>query len=456
MNGMRRIATSFALLLVPVSLAWGAEAAYRMTHRIWLLGGVPEAFVLDGLRSAGVRSLALPVGRITAGGSDAQFTPTPIPSLAALSGWPVTPVVWVEGAGEIGGDASALATQLGPTLGAISGRSGLVLAARQYLPGVGELAAALAKHLGHQVELCVSAQDLSNHLPKGGWPNVLPVAVAGGLPAAVGFPASTLQDDRNAIDRIDGSATRYRLAVVIAPRIEPKPLTSALDLGPLCLGDVATFKTGGWGYVFELRRSLDWGGLRLGAGQSVEVAFPDVASYHRDLGDLMRPVRNGLEGWDTIGLPGPEPVVGISRRALIDYLSGGPASPTPEVAAEWTSATALRLTLVNPTSQGSAIGTTGTWVELWFAGSEVRDLQLGQFTGTEYGRYVGGQWRRTAAGGASVVRLYLVYLPPNTRVSGGVVDFLTRPREVSARWVVRTGDGHDIYGPISQVLTTTR
>ena len=343
------------------------------------------------------------------GPGDARFAPAPLPDLSSLVGWSVTPVVWITGNGEAEGDAAVFSVQVGPTLNAVPGRSGLLLAARQYAPGIPKFAATLARRLGRPVELCMAAQDLGNTLPPGGWPDVLPVAMAGGLPASLGFPASTTMDDEKAIAAIDSTGTAYRLAIVIIPRVKPALVSGGADLAALCFGDVANYQPGSWGDLFVLRRPIDWGGTRLAAGESVEVSFMDIARYHRDLGAFMRPVRQGLRGWDTVSLPGAEPTIGISRRGLLDYFSGGPSWPTPEIESEWVSTTTLRVTLVNPTPHCSAIGSTATSVELRFAGSEVRDIQLGQFTGTEYGRYQGKTWRRTAAREASVVRLYVLF-----------------------------------------------
>jgi hypothetical protein len=454
MSVMRRRAALSILLLLATGAAASVPPAARLTHRVWLLGGVPEGYVLDALRSAGVASVAVPVGNVQLSAGDARFSPSPLSDLGALAGWSVTPIVWIAGDGEAAGDAEVFAVQLGPTLSAVPGRSGLLLAARQFAPGIPKFAAALARRLGQPVELCMAAQDLGANLPPGGWPNVLPVAVAGGLPASLGFPASLTADDEKALTAIDRSGTAYRFAVVIMPRISPAPASGSADLAALCFGDVANYKPGSWGDLFVLRRPVDWGGARLAAGESVEVAFMDMARYHRDLGTFMRPVREGLRGWDTVGLPGPEPTIGISRRGLLDYFAGGPSWPVPEIESAWTSSTTLRVTLVNPTPHCSAIGSTATSVELQFSGSEVRDIQLGQFTGTEYGRYQGKSWRRTAAREATAVRLYVLFLPPNARVSGGTVDFLTRPREIEGRWSVRLGDGRDVVGsPVAIPVT---
>ena len=166
----------------------------------------------------------------------------------------------------------------------------------------------------------------------------------------------------------------------------------------LSSGEAAAFNPGERGSVFRLRKPLDWGGVSLAVGQSVTVEMVDTATYHRDLGMLLRPVRPLLEGWDTVGLPNAEPTFGMSRGAFFEYLRGESPYPRPHVEAEWPGPTAMRVALTNPTAQASALATTGNWVELRFAGTEVRDVQLGDFGGMEYGR-VGADdsWHLTVA-----------------------------------------------------------
>jgi len=205
-----------------------------------------------------------------------------------------------------------------------------------------------------------------------------------------------------------------------------------------------------------LRRAVDWGGVAVEANQSITVELVDTARYHRDLGLLLRPVRPLLVGWDTVGLPPPEPTLGMSREAFLAYLRGGEPFPSPQVVVAWPEAGVMRVTVANPTPQASALATTGNWVELRFEGTEVRDVQLGDFAGMEYGRMVGGVWHRTVARDASALRLFLTFVPPQARVTGCVVTFLSHPRSVVSRWSVRLGDGSDVSGPLQAMPLTTR
>jgi hypothetical protein len=443
MNGLARFTTALVGLALAVVLP---AAGHELTHRVWLGSGVPEPAVMESLHGAGVASFALVVGRVQLGDNESRLSII-AGDFKGLSGYPTHPVVWVDGAGDAAGDAESFVVQLDPVLRSVPNRAGLVLAARRFEPGIARFAMDVAKRVGGNVELVLPARDLAANVPAGGWQGVHLVAVAGGHPVALGFAASTLQDDAAAVDDIDAAGVRYRVAVVIKPRVDPPPGPAGGDLANVCFGEAATYRPGAWGDVFELRRAIDWGGKRLEAGQSIELSFLDIARYHRELGVLMRPVRAGLDGWDTLELPAPDPTVGITRRGFVDYLTGGPARPSPIVEVEWPSSASLRITLNNASSQTSAIGRMANWVEIEFSGTEARDVRLGAFTGTQYGRYLGATFRQTAVREANIVRFYAIYIPANRRITDGVIEFLSRPRDMRTRWGVRLTDGTDLVGP---------
>ncbi|HVN75399.1 MAG TPA: hypothetical protein VMT19_03715 [Thermoanaerobaculaceae bacterium] len=451
-----RLAATCAVLALAVA-GVAAEGPRRLSHRVWLLSGVPDEGTLTALRAEGVGAFVLPVGRVEIGAGSSRFTLAQLPDLSPLAGWPVAYLVWVEGSGKASGDPDSFVTQLTPVQRSVAGADDIVLASREYFPGLPEFAVKVAARLQRPVELALPAQDLMQHMPPGGWPRVRPVAVAFGNPSALGFPAATLHDDLLALDVLDGTPVPYRVAIVVAPSAEPSPGPGGGSLALLSSGETAAFTPGERGSVFRLRKAVSWGGVPLAVGQSVTVEMVDTAMYHRDLGLLLRPVRPLLEGWDTVGLPNPEPTLGMSRAAFLEYLRGESPYPRPRVDTSWTGPTAVRLTLTNPTAQASALATTGNWVELRFEGTEVRDVQLGEFGGMEYGR-IGpdGGWHLTVARDASAIRLFLTFVPPQARVAGALVTFLSRPHDVNARWHVRLGDGTDAGGPLEPVPLSPR
>jgi hypothetical protein len=455
MAAMVRRSLAGAVVALLVAGGGWAEVGHSLKHRVWLLNGLPDDATLTALRAAGVRGLVLPVGQVELAGDASRFTLSPLPDLKGLAGWDVTPLVWVEGSGKASGDPDTFAAQLAPVQGSFPGGAGLLLVSKRYSPGVVGLAAGAAKKLRQTVELALPAAELAQHAPRGGWEMIRAVVVAFGNPPALGFPASTLQDDLMALDRLDAGLVPYRVAIVVVPRATPPPGPAGVSLAAIAGAETSVFSPGERGDVFQLRKAVSWGGVPVDANQSITVEMVDTARYNRDLGLLLRPVRPRLEGWDTVGLPAPEPTLGMSREAFLDYLRGGSPYPRPEVAVELQGAV-MKVSLANPTPQASALARTGNWIELSFEGAEVGDVLLGDFSGMEYGRPERGVWHATVARDATALRFYLTFVPPRSRVAGCQVTFLSRPRAVRAGWGVRVGDGSGVTGPLELVPLTTR
>jgi hypothetical protein len=456
MTPMARTWLAVAVLTMVSAVAGGVEPPRALTHRVWLLNEIPDEAALTTLRAAGIDGVVVPVGKVELNGGGSHFSLGTVPDLKSLAGWPVTALVWVGGSGRATGDPATFAAQLAPVQRSLPGAPGLLLAARQYSPGVVAFATGVAGRLHQRVELALPATALAQVLPSGGWDHLHPVAVAFGNPPALGFPPSTLQDDLSALDHLDALGVPYRVAVVVAPHADPAPGPAGASLAVIASGETASYHPGERGDAFQLRKEVNWGGTTVAAGRTITVEMVDTARYNRDLGLLLRPARPLLEGWDTVGLPASEPTLGMSRTAFLAFLEGGSTYPTPEVTVEWPGAATMRVALLNPTEQASAVATTGNWVELRFSGTDVRDVQLGDFSGMEYGRVDDGVWHRTVARDASAVRLYLTFLAPRARIGGCLVTFLSRPRGVSARWGLRLGDGSDVSGPLEPVPLTAR
>lgn len=429
------------LLLLVTFLGWGASAGEGLEHRVWLLSGVPSTDELASLRQAGVDALVVPVGTLRVQQKDSQFTVAPLPEVGPLSGWTVSVLVWAEGSGRDDGGADSFVGQLAPVDRLLTGSGSIILAARRFWDGLPQFASSVARHTGRRVEIAVPVGDVLGRVPEGGWPRVTVTAVAFGLPTVLGFPASTFFDDQSALDQLDRSRTRFRVAVVTGYHVDPPPPPGhGLSLESLTRPNVASFRAGARGDAFVMQRPVVWGGLSLAVGQTVEVQALDASQYHRSLGLILRTARAGLLGWDSAGLPAPHPTIGMSREGFLAYFHGAPPRARPEVDLE-TTAAGIRVTVRNPTPFGSAVATTGNYVELRLAGGEIRDVQTGDFSGVEYGRFESGTWRATVAREATSVRFFMTMLAPGGQVSGGTVLFFTPPRAVDVRWGLRDPDG---------------
>ena len=447
MSGLARVAGLAGLLMASTV---GAEQ--HLGHRVWLLGGVPDAGTVGTLRAAGVQGFCLPAGKVEIGDAVARFEADLPSNLSALGGTTVSAVVWVEGELRRGGDPARFVVQLGAVEGRLPGSGSLILVARHFGEGLPDFAMGVAEKLRRPVELALPAADLAAHLPVGGWKGVQPLVFAFGNPPALGLPGSTVQDDRLALDALDSRGVPYRVAIVVAPLARPAPGPGGASLAMLTRAGVSAYRPGSRGDVFVLQRSLDWGGVLLSPKDQVEVEAFDTARLDRDLAHLLRPVRPGLEGWDTVGLPSPEPAIGLSREALLDYLRGGGPGPLPVIATSWVG-NKLLLTLLNPTPHASAVSSTGNWLELHVLPGQVGDVQIGDFNGLEFGRLEGGTLHSTVLREAAILRFYVSYLAPQARIAGASVSFLGRPTQPRGRWGVRLGDGREVVGELRVELT---
>lgn len=438
------------LLSTVIVCAAVPAAAANLEHRVWLMGEIPSAEDMTALRSIGVDGVVVPVGSVRVGAQDSQFTVRPLPNLVPLSGWTVSALVWAEGSGRNDGGAAEFVSQLAPVERLLAGSGSVVLAVQEYWEGLPRFAAAVARRTGRPVEVAASAAVLARGVPRGGWRGVTTTAVAFGLPAVLGFPESTFHDDEGYLDHIEAQGIAFRVAVVTGFRVDPEPLSPRLSIEELARRDLAGFRPGPRGNTFTLLRPYVWGGRSLAAGDNVTVEGLEAVRYHRSLAAVLRRVRRGMLGWDTAGFPAPAPTVGMSREAFLEYFRGTPPVVQPEVRAESVSA-GLRLAIRNPTPFPSALATTGNFAEVRFSGAELRDVLPGGFSGVEYGRYERGQWRATVAREATAVRFFVTFLAPGSEISGAVVQFFSRPREVRVGWNVRDPDGTDRTGPFEPV-----
>ena len=429
-----------------VALATVSTAAGRLTQRVWLDQVVPGEATLTALRAGGVDGIVLPVGDVVVTGKTCRLTPAPLPDLRALAGWAVTPLVWISGSGDSSGNAEKFLAELAPVQRLMHGNASMVLAARAEWPGLITFAESVAGRRGAPVEVLLPAQAIGRIGPESVPNSVRLIAVALGNPPAMGFPATTLADDLEALEGMDGAGVPYRVAIVVTPRAIPAPGPVGASLATLASPSVSEYRPADRGDAFVLRRELDWGGTTLATGALVQVDAVDTARFHRDLGLILRRLRPRFEGWDVVGLPSREPALGFSLEAFLDYLQGGQPFPLPIVQPEWVTPTRLRVALANPTPHGSAVASTGNFVELRFSGTQLLDVGLGDFSGTDYGRIEQGAWHRTVARDANSIRLFVTYVPPVSRLAGATVAFFGRPREVTVRCVMRLGDGTETAG----------
>ncbi len=440
MAPMDRRALAGGILAALLAVVGGAQEPRALSHRVWLLDGVPPAENLAVVRELGVDALVTPLGTVTLGDRRSDLELVPGGVATGLAGWRTLALVWVAGAGEAGGDAESFLAQVAPARrGLPGGGAGLILAARDFWPGLPRFAMAVARAGREPVELALPATVLAAHLPAQGWAGVVPLAVVFGNPEALGWPFATIHDDLAALDIVGERSQVYGAAIVVRPLADPDPRGGA-SLAALASASVATYRPGIRGDEFSLKRPIEWGSSTLPVGATVRVQVVQTSRFHRDLKLLLRPQRGALVGWDTVGLPRPSPALGMSFEAFVDYFRGGVPEPRPQLEGSWNGAI-LELAMINDSPHASAVATTGNWVEVRFTGGQVADVETGEFSGYEFGRASGDAWTATVPGSANAVRVFLNYLGPEARIAGARIRFAVRPKEVSARAGIRLGDG---------------
>ena len=420
--------------------AVAAQVPRALSHRVWLLDGVPPPENLAVIRELGVDALVTPLGTVTLAERRSDLELLPGGVATGLAGWRAVALVWVEGEGEAAGDAESFLAQVAPARrGLPGGGAGLLLAARRFWPGLPRFAMAVARAGRERVELALPATVLAERLPPQGWSGVVPVAVAFGNPEALGWPFATLHDDLAALDVLAERSDVYLVAIVVRPLADPDPIGGAA-MAALASARVATYRPAARGDEFSLQRPVAWGNATLQAGAAVRLQVVQTSRYHRDLRLLLRPQRGALGGWDTVGLPRPSPALGMSFEAFLDYFRGAVPEPRPLLQGQW-SGPFFDLAVMNDSPHASGVATTGNWVEVRFTGGQVADVEAGDFSGYEFGRVAGDTWTATVSGNANAVRIFFPFLGPEARLGGARIRFAVRPRELAARAGLRLDDG---------------
>lgn len=379
----------------------------------------------------------------------ATFTMVPHADPAALAPSPVSIAVRVSGSGDDRGDPAAFWSQVAPSARASGQLSSIVLVAAAPWKGLAAFASGVARETKLPVEVALPVQALAGATSgDAGWGATGLIAVALGRPDTFGFSAALLDDDLTALDALDARGVQYRCAIVIQSRVEPVPGEGVVAFHRLLMPEAADHRVQDGEDVFTLRAPLAWGSSMLPAGAKIELETVNTARYARDLGLLLRPERAGLAGWDTVGLPAQTVVAGMSREALYDFLRGGSPVPSARIDVRWSGSSRMTVAIDNPTPHETGIGSLANFVEVRYAGTEILDVQAGEFTNIEYGRIAGGRWETVSVPrSADAVRFHFRFLAPHDMVSGGGITFVSGARSVRVRYGLLVGDGSAISGP---------
>ncbi len=428
--------------LLALAVTAVAREPAGLEHRLWLWGKVQPTQV-EQARRVGVDALVVPVGKAELRGRQVTFKVQPPEDAGSLQGLPLWAAVWVSG-GEVKGQAAeSFWNQLGPAVRGLGlPFKGLVLATRALPSGLLPFARELSRLAHMPVEVGAPVSDLVRQVRQESAEGVSLVAFAFGNLSALGFSQLTPQDAFDLLGALDELGPLYRGAVVVGSRVDPAfadgqnpwALVQGMEYQPSAEGDVLVARAG----------------TSLPVGTKVTVQAFDAARLQRDLGLLLRPVRQRLLGWDSVGELPPAPALGLTWEAFLAFFSGEGPAPRPLARTQWISPTTVKLTLENPTPFASAFASTGNFLDLSFSGTEVKDVTLLAASGADFGKLEPG-FVRAPRGAASVVRLYLKVIPPQTPIDVATVSFLSQPKGVQLMCTLRLGDGRQVTGPVTIV-----
>ncbi len=428
--------------LLALAVTAVAREPAGLEHRLWLWGKVQPTQV-EQARRVGVDALVVPVGEAELRGRQVTFKVQPPEDAGSLQGLPLWAAVWVSG-GEVKGQAAeSFWNQLGPAVRGLGlPFKGLVLATRALPSGLLPFARELSRLAHMPVEVGAPVSDLVRQVRQESAEGVSLVAFAFGNLSALGFSQLTPQDAFDLLGALDELGPLYRGAVVVGSRVDPAfadgqnpwALVQGMEYQPSAEGDVLVARAG----------------TSLPVGTKVTVQAFDAARLQRDLGLLLRPVRQRLLGWDSVGELPPAPALGLTWEAFLAFFSGEGPAPRPLARTQWISPTTVKLTLENPTPFASAFASTGNFLDLSFSGTEVKDVTLLAASGADFGKLEPG-FVRAPRGAASVVRLYLKVIPPQTPIDVATVSFLSQPKGVQLMCTLRLGDGRQVTGPVTIV-----
>jgi len=413
-----------------------ATSAAQLEHRLWLVGApLPATEQLVQLQRVGVDAWVLPVAEATLSGEAASVKAVVLPNPEPLRGLSLWGLVWVEGEAK-GAAATSLWSQVGPLVrGLPSSVKGLVLATRSWVGGLWEVAGVLTTASKLPVEVAAPVERLVAQLPEKPPQGVAVVAVALGNLRMFGLPEPGPQDAAAALAALDEVGIPWRAGIGVGSQLVPAPPSGENPWAWLLRSDL-DYQPGPEGDAFVSR----------GGGQRVLANLADCARLDRDLGLVLRPVRQRLLGWDSVGMLPPAPAVGLSLEGFAAYFQGLAPEPKVVVRLSWVLPSAAKLVVENQTPFPSAFATTGNAVELVFSGTEVKDVTLITALGADFGRR-DGAFVRTPRGAANAVRLFLRVFPPQLPVEAAVVQFVSRPKGLGAFFTARLGDGREVSGP---------
>ncbi|MCU0304332.1 MAG: hypothetical protein MUC56_09785 [Thermoanaerobaculales bacterium] len=417
---------------------------------VWLDADGVDAETAARLADAGVDRLAVRRGAILLG--DAAPVVRLLPSPPVEGTLPVGVVLEVRGLATGGGGDAAAAVW-----SALEADFGEALPAELILdlPELGPAATGFVTRLGHSSGLAV-----------------IPVLTVAQLDSEAGreladachrciVPVSGVQpEDLRGLEelgtqRLDvrlASArelgVKVRVAAALRPRTDPEVGGWAADVDGLTVPENADLKRASvLDRSFVVHRPLSWAGRSFRPGETIAVAWVDVARLGLFFAESHRTVLPEIAGWDLVTLPPAGANLGLDREELLSYLLGD--GPGPEVAVSLVrDGRLLTVRMTNPGIFRSAVTSIGNWLQVELDDGSLVPTSAGDFDGVSLGTVRGGEWRPNPPGAPDAARWVETYIAPGESLATGSIRLPSNRSRVRVRYQVQLSDGSAVRGVV--------
>jgi hypothetical protein len=246
------------------------------------------------------------------------------------------------------------------------------------------------------------------------------------------------------------SGARFRVAVVLSPRSEPSLDGPNEDLDPLTEDAATTISTTSvLDRTFIFQRSMRWSGREWSAGDRLALRWMDASKLSAALHESHRLILPELAGWDLVGLPAADQTLGMSREALLRYLSG--EGPEPEIVVQVTrNGRSMRVRLENRSVFSSAVSNHGNWLQVSVDEGWVTVDGPGSFERFTRGTLRDDDFQQGSLERVDAVRFFEIYLAPGEVIDSGSLRLPSSSTPASVQWHVTLLDGREVVGAVTR------
>jgi hypothetical protein len=241
------------------------------------------------------------------------------------------------------------------------------------------------------------------------------------------------------------TGARVRVGVVLAPLTEPALAHWGEPVDALCEDEATEISTSTrLDRTFTFRREANWSGRTWHRGETLAARWLDPARLNAHLAEIGRLVLPEVGGFDLIPLPPTPQALGMGRETLLRYLAG--EGPVPDLAVRPSrSGAGVSVRVDNPSAFGTALSSSGNWVEVSVESGALVAEARGSFDRILLGTARDGQWHQGTFAGVNAVRFVENMIGAGESVQTGLVRVGGRGR-VLVRWQMVLSTGETLSG----------